>query len=67
MKYAIKTKNVNMKTLKTQSNNTIILKSIIQNQFINFFEDEKKLYEIQLGCQNRLVTKIGLMSILKNS
>lgn len=56
-----------MKTLKTQFGNTIILKSIIQNQFINSFENEPKLYDIKIGCQNRVVTKIGLKSLIKNA
>ena len=56
-----------MKTLTTQFGNTIILKSIIQNQFINRFENEKKLYDIKIGCQNRIVSKIGLKSLLNNS
>lgn len=56
-----------MKTLTTQLGNKIILKSIIQNEFINRFENEKKLYDIKIGCQNRVVSKIGLKSLLKNS
>ena len=56
-----------MKTLMTQFGNTIILKSIIQDQFINRFENEKKLYNIEIGCQNRVVTKTGLKSLLRNS
>lgn len=53
-----------MKTLKTRRGNTIILKSIIQGEYINFFEEEKKLYDIKIGCQDRIVTKRGLISLL---
>lgn len=56
-----------MKLLTTKSGNTIILKAIIQIRFINRFEDEAKLYDIQIGCQNRVVTKIRLKSLLKNA
>jgi len=57
-----------MRTLKTRKFGfPIILKSIVQGKPINHFRGHKKMYDITFGCQDMLMSKRGLKSLIEHN